>query len=326
MRMNNISLNVLVKGRQINEYPHMGQTFVEGRDGSVFEIEVCNHSGQRIEAIVSVDGRSVTDGKAAGPQSRGYLIDAYGSVRIPGFKINDRDAAAFTFTGPGKSYDEAMGGTGANRGVIGVMAYAEKSKPVYVPPVRPYQRPHYPTPWDTADPWDRRPRTFLGSGGVAGYVPREGEFYGVQNGIGDPSIHMAPKGIGQVNMGVATSATNAVGNDPGYSRLVGASGALDRSFAYPTASANVTDYSYSAPVEQTLGTAFGERTEFKTTSVDFQRGDMVVMMALYYDDARGLRKRGIVLERPSRTKVKNHRPDAFPGMGTGCAVPPGWRG
>ncbi|RYD45950.1 MAG: hypothetical protein EOP83_30450, partial [Verrucomicrobiaceae bacterium] len=76
MRLNNVEITVTVKGRPITEYAHNGQTFIEGRENSQFEIKVTNHNTYRVEAIVAVDGLSILDGKDAGPESQGYLLNA----------------------------------------------------------------------------------------------------------------------------------------------------------------------------------------------------------------------------------------------------------
>jgi len=77
------------------------------------------------------------------------------------------------------------------------------------------------------------------------------------------------------------------------------------------------------PDIQSLGTGFGESTEFSTTTVNFERGDLGAMVVLYYDDARGLKARGIQLVKPSKARLSN-QPQAFPGMN--CQPPPGWKG
>ena len=77
--------------------------------------------------------------------------------------------------------------------------------------------------------------------------------------------------------------------------------------------------------QQSLGTAFGESTAFATKQVDFQRGDMICKMVMYYDNARGLKARGVRIERPSKAKYQT-KPEAFPGSDTGCKPPPFWRG
>jgi hypothetical protein len=73
--------------------------------------------------------------------------------------------------------------------------------------------------------------------------------------------------------------------------------------------------------DQTLGTAFGERVDFSTHSVPFRRGEVIDEMALFYDDERGLRRRGIDVSRPRRPA-----PNPFPGDMRGCVPPPGWTG
>lgn len=74
---------------------------------------------------------------------------------------------------------------------------------------------------------------------------------------------------------------------------------------------------------QSLGTGFGEATPFRTTTVTFQRGVALGTLLIYYDDRRGLKARGIVLE---RQRPRQSTPDAFPGKRLACVPPPGWSG
>ena len=131
MRLNDIELEVLVKNRPILEYPHQGLVFVEGRAGSEYEIEVRNVTAKRVEAVISVDGLSVIDGKQAGPLSTGYVIEAHKSLRIPGWMLNHQSAAKFAFADKADSY-ATQSGEARNNGVIGVMVFREKP-PVYQP-------------------------------------------------------------------------------------------------------------------------------------------------------------------------------------------------
>lgn len=268
MRLNNIELRLLVKGKPITEYPHMGQIFVEGRHGSAFEIEVVNHNLFRVEAVVSVDGLSVTDGKDAGPSSGGYLVEPRASVRIPGWRLNGHEAAAFEFTTKTESYAaQKVGGSARNTGVIGVMAFAEK-------PVRPAYQPH-------------------------------------AHAFGGPIFASAARsfglsGSGAQHMGSPVSSTAGV-------------------MSYSAANLESATSAVTASVGMNaLGTAFGQAQDFSTTEASFDRGDMVAMMVCYYDDARALRARGIVLDRRSKART-TQSPNAFPGLATGCEPPPSWR-
>jgi hypothetical protein len=126
MNLNQIELMILVNDRAITQYYHDDKHYVEGRAGSEYEIEVYNHTGYRVEAVLSVDGLSVLDGKLAGTHSTGYLIDPRGKIRIPGWTLNSASIAKFKFAGKQKSYATQMTGDDRNTGVIGVMVFREK--------------------------------------------------------------------------------------------------------------------------------------------------------------------------------------------------------
>lgn len=126
MILNNIELNVLIKGRPITEYFHNGDIFVEGRDGSEFELQLINKTGSQVEAVVSVDGRSIINGEDASSASKGYILDAYSTSVIPGWKLDNQSAAAFVFSSPKQSYAAKMSGSTRNNGVIGLIAYGSK--------------------------------------------------------------------------------------------------------------------------------------------------------------------------------------------------------
>src|SRR5262245_35125923 len=142
-------LNVLVDGVPARTYMHGGETYVLGQLGSHYTLRVSNHTGRRIEAVVSVDGRDAIDGRPADWRSkRGYLVPAWGSVDIEGWRISHSQAAAFRFSSVPDSY-AARTGSARDVGVIGVAIFPERYLPprVYrVPPPRPY--PYDPYPYD----------------------------------------------------------------------------------------------------------------------------------------------------------------------------------
>ena len=130
-------VQVLVDGMPARTFQHRGETFVLGHLGERYTLRVVNHSGQRIEAVVSVDGRDVIDGKPASPDKRGYLVQAYGSADIDGWRISQREAAAFRFSTVPDSY-AARTGNGREVGVIGVAVFPERPRQrIYAPPPPP---------------------------------------------------------------------------------------------------------------------------------------------------------------------------------------------
>jgi hypothetical protein len=134
-------LEVVENGKTARTYLHEGETHVLGQQGGRYVLRVHNRSSQRIEAVVSVDGLDVIDGQPADyAHKRGYLVEAHGYVDIDGWRLNDREAAAFRFAAVADSY-AAKTGRARNVGVIGVAVFPERPRPVARKPlVQPEQR------------------------------------------------------------------------------------------------------------------------------------------------------------------------------------------
>lgn len=321
MQKDNCEVRVLVKGRPIAEYYHNGKIYVEGRPGrrnkpgTEYEIEIINRNPFEVEAVVSVDGLSVIDGQEAGQHSPGYLVGANDTLRIKGWKVDGSTAAAFTFTGKGEaSYGEQMGKAPRSKGAIGVMFFMRRGQYRYA-----VNNAHR----ITRGGYGGMPKSgmlsgmgslhlgqpILGHPGVAtmDWMDFDQMRYGNTGDADGLMSHMAPTSLNHV----ATSmASNAAAPQMKSARRRGRD---DDRVAYVAS---------EAPV-QNLGTGFGQAVDFATTTVKFERGDMLTMIVIYYDDSDGLRSKGIQVVRPS----KAHRvsdPDPFPA--TSCQPPKGWRG
>lgn len=145
-------LQVLVGGVPSRTFQHEGGTFVLGHLGERYTLRVVNHTGRRIEAVVSVDGRDVIDGKPGDwREKRGYLVPAWGTVEIDGWRISRQEAAAFRFSTVPESY-AARTGNAREVGVIGVAIFAER----WSPPPRPLYAPPPPPPWQGRDDLEGR--------------------------------------------------------------------------------------------------------------------------------------------------------------------------
>jgi len=126
-------------GTPLPSYPQRSERFALGRNGQRYNVRIYNHTGRRVEAVVSVDGRDVLSGRPGDyRQQRGYIVPAYGSVLIDGCRTSMSSVAAFRFTSPGDSYSARMG-TPENVGVIGAAFFSENPPP---PPVYHRQIPH----------------------------------------------------------------------------------------------------------------------------------------------------------------------------------------
>jgi len=135
-----VDVALVCEGSPCDEVASGGQRYVVAGYGDRYTIALTNRSGGWVEAVVAVDGRSVTDGRRVGTQSRGYLLAPYQRVELEGWRIDTREVAAFRFTSVGDSYAGRIG-SGADAGQIRVDVYNERGRPeVWVPA---------PSPWTT---------------------------------------------------------------------------------------------------------------------------------------------------------------------------------
>jgi hypothetical protein len=131
-------LQVIIGGTPAHTFHQDGDTFLLGRVGERYILRVVNRSGRRVEAVVSIDGRDVIDGKPGDwREKRGYLVPAWGSIDIDGWRVSQQEAAAFRFSTVSESY-AAKTGNAREVGVIGVAIFPER----WSPPRR--QQPLYP--------------------------------------------------------------------------------------------------------------------------------------------------------------------------------------
>lgn len=129
-----------VDGTGLPTFRKAGQSFVLGQPGERYNVRVSNPTSERVEVVVSVDGRDAITGQVGDyVTQRGYLIEPWGSVVIDGFRRSLDEVAAFRFTERGESYS-ALRGTPENVGVIGVAVFPEKARPPA--PVRRVPRPY----------------------------------------------------------------------------------------------------------------------------------------------------------------------------------------
>jgi len=116
-------------GTALPVYEKDGRRYVVGTPGHEYAVRIRNCTGARILAVTSVDGINVVTGETAAPDQSGYVIDAWASVEIAGWRKSLERTAAFYFTDLGDSYAARTGRPG-NVGVIGVAVFREKTPPV----------------------------------------------------------------------------------------------------------------------------------------------------------------------------------------------------
>ncbi|WP_313299903.1 hypothetical protein [Diaphorobacter sp.] len=122
-------------GQVLPVYRHQGELWVAGRPGGSYSVDITNRTGQRILAVLSVDGVNAITGESASAAPKdGYVLDAGQSWGITGWRKSDSQVAAFYFSESGASYASRTGRP-HDVGVIGVALYRERwQRPISPPP------------------------------------------------------------------------------------------------------------------------------------------------------------------------------------------------
>lgn len=112
-------------GRSIPLHHFDGRLYAAGEPGHRYAIRVTNRTGERVLAVVSVDGVNVVTGETANPGQSGYVLDPWQSTTINGWRKNLSEIAAFNFAPLPESY-AARTGRPDDVGVIGVAVFEEQ--------------------------------------------------------------------------------------------------------------------------------------------------------------------------------------------------------
>lgn len=112
-------------GGVLATYAGGGRHWVVGTPGQEYALRVCNTTGGRLLAVMSVDGVNVITGDTAAPAQSGYVLEPRQCADIEGWRKSLSHTAAFYFTELPDSY-AARTGRPANVGVIGVAFFREK--------------------------------------------------------------------------------------------------------------------------------------------------------------------------------------------------------
>jgi hypothetical protein len=114
--------------RSLPVYWSEGGAWMAGTPGNEYAIRIRNRSAVDLLAVISVDGVNAITGATASPDQSGYIVPAYGSVEIKGWRKSMRRVASFYFTDLGDSY-AARTGRPDDVGVIGVALFKRKPAP-----------------------------------------------------------------------------------------------------------------------------------------------------------------------------------------------------
>jgi len=110
----------------LKSYYRGGKRFIEGKDGRTYSLVIKNVCHSRLEAVVSVDGLDVINGRPASTKNKGYIVNPGKTLTIKGFRTSEDAVAAFKFSSVSDSYASEKYGDTRNVGVIGLALFTEK--------------------------------------------------------------------------------------------------------------------------------------------------------------------------------------------------------
>lgn len=288
--------------------------YVQGNASERYIIRVTNPTANRVEAVVSVDGLDVVDGESGDLRKRGYIVPAYGDVRIEGFRTSAADVATFRFSSVDGSY-AGKKGKARNVGVIAVAIFEEKAseqQQVIIGDAGPAPRDY--------DYDDDLVSASRGEGGRA--APRSSKSATRDDRATAPAS-VAPSGGSSANApSVMRRPPSPMPPPPPYDGGDADDAAESES---PEPSPDPSPTMPHTTLRPGLGTEFGEQRYSAASYTRFVRaeGKPVAIAELRYNDAAGLIALGIdVGPLPDAGEVMTRETaDPFPGDGRFASPP-----
>ena len=294
-----MNLEIIQDGRPLRTYNHNGQIFAEAPESGEYELRLTNTSPNRRMAVLSVDGINVIDGKEAGVEGSGYVLNAWQTTTIKGFLRGSSECARFTFSASQGSYAALTGHGTKNTSVIGVAVFDEKAKPVmYQPPTIIVKEIHHHYDQPIYRGWPNNTAVMNSSQSSFDCTLNSNSN---SDGVND-----------SLSFGVAGAAASSMGE-----------GATTKGLVTNTTRRSAERSKSPAP---DLGTAYGRAEAFHTSTTTFERASSapVTMLTIRYGVREKLIEWGVPVTMVAPAAMLP--PNPFPAS-TGYAQPPvGWRG
>jgi hypothetical protein len=325
MQKNSFEVSVLIQNKPAREYSHHDRTYIEGRCNSEFDLLLRNNSSDTVEAVISVDGLDVLDGKSASTKKDGYLIQPYSSFKLEGWRLDNKEVAHFFFASQSDSY-AASQDKPRNIGVIGVAFFKPKKAITY--------------PWNGVVWYSQFPNYYQNQQSNKYVYPNPIITCGGRLDSINPSIYNSQIQCNAAMPAAAPSSSNASGilrsvtpqslniTETSCNANVSSVNASGTS----ASDANVSgenNMSQEKGLSQGLGAGFGRRTESAVVNVSFTRASETPdeVLEIRYNDRPNLEKLGIKVAQPIPEELAvRETAKPFEDLNNACKPPANWRG
>ena len=313
MQINNVEIQVLIDDKPVKQFGHEGKTFVLAQKGKQYSVKIRNSNPFRILATVGIDGVDVMSGEKASTDGGGYIIGAYSSYEVKGYRQNLDTIGSFKFVRRDRSYAKSKGDA-KDVGVIAVAVFREKNSvdEKFKKQMEEWIKAH--PKWKEYIPYPVYPS-----------YPTYPWYH--QWGWNDPPYSVTCETIGGAVVGSVTTGSWVM---EGGSLTCNAN--VPTSFTMSncgmgSASATSNNFVQTSSVSEGVkvfeaGTSWGQKVEDKVVESMFERDGTVpfALFNIFYDFREGLEKLGV--------KITPEREVSFPrGFPGSFATPPsGWAG
>ena len=131
------TVEVLVNGYPLEQYPARGRLYIEAVEGAEYALRVYNPLPERVAVALAVDGLNTIDARHTTARGASkWVIEAYGSITISGWQMSSTHARHFYFTTERDSYAAKLG-RAEDVGIITAVFFRERRPIAVVPPPRP---------------------------------------------------------------------------------------------------------------------------------------------------------------------------------------------
>jgi hypothetical protein len=157
-------------GRTLPVYRDNGRAYIPGEPGNRYSVVLQNRTGERVLAVLSIDGVNAVTGQTAGAEQSGYVLGPWERAEISGWRKSLSESAEFYFTELPDSY-AARTGRPDNVGVVGVAVFRERIVRRQPPPIASEPSP----PWRGRDERKSESEAARSADSMAGAAGGEGK-------------------------------------------------------------------------------------------------------------------------------------------------------
>jgi hypothetical protein len=283
-------------------------------------------------AIFSVDGIEVIKGRAASEADNGYIVNAFSSIDVKGFRIDEANVAAFKFAELSEGYNIVVGATKVDK-VTGEEKQEKSSKNSGVIGVRVIEEDA--VDLDYLKQFKPLPTYSINSTGGCGSIRAFYPIYGMNLG-GNASGCLYQTGSSLCNTIQGCSGFAGEQGNQGLAVNLSRTGCcLFADSAFISSGSGIGDWgiqrtninqygqlSKTTSLNFDTSTTWGHKVEDKVKEVSFKRSDVITDIEIFYASRESLATYGIDF---SNIKQIFSWPSAFEDRKQYCKVPPGYK-